>query len=186
MARILISFFCADNTENISPFLYGRYDRAFYISFEGEGPDSRSKEVTENLISERFGAQAVFLTAGEKTLGCAYRLLYDLTSGDDEYVIDVTGGPGLFSAAAGIYISENEKKNVRLSTFNIKSGSETVHYPSTETVKRKETLNVAELISLSGGAVISASKTMRQLSDSGSLRSEAVRMWDTVKSASYD
>lgn len=186
MARILISFFCADNTENISPFLYGRYDRAFYISFEGEGPDSRSKEVIENLISERFGAQAVFLTAGEKTLGCAYRLLYDLTDGDGEYVIDVTGGPGLFSAAAGIYISENEKKNVRLSTFSIKSGTETVHYPGAETIQRKETLNVQELISLSGGAVISASKTMRQLSGSGSLRSEAVRMWDTVKSAAYD
>ena len=138
MARILISFFCADNTENISPFLYGRYDRAFYISFEGEGPDSRSKEVIENLISERFGAQAVFLTAGEKTLGCAYRLLYDLTDGDGEYVIDVTGGPGLFSAAAGIYISENEKKNVRLSTFSIKSGTETVHYPGAETIQRKE------------------------------------------------
>ena len=119
MARILISFFCKDNAENISPFLYGRYERAFYISFEGEGPDSRSKEVLETLISGRFGAQAVFLTAEEKTLGCAYRLLYDLTDGEDEYVIDMTGGPGVFSAAAGIYIRENEKKNVQVCRFQI-------------------------------------------------------------------
>ena len=96
MARVLIGFFCKDNAENISPFLYGRYDKAFYISFEGEGPDSRNKEVIETLVNNKFGAQVTFLSADEKTLGCAYRLLYDLTSGKDEYVIDITGGPGLF------------------------------------------------------------------------------------------
>lgn len=186
MARILISFFSKDNAENVSPFLYRRYDRAFYISFEGEGPDSRSKEVLETLISGRFGAQAVFLTAEEKTLGCAYRLLYDLTDGNDEYVIDITGGPGLFSAAAGIYISENEKKNVCLSTFDIKTGRETVHYPQQKIIGQGESLTVDELISLSGGAVISASKTMKQITGSSALRTEAVRMWDAVKSASYD
>ena len=72
MARILIGFFCKDNAENVSPFLYGQYDKAFYLSFEGEEPDSRSKEVIETLVSGRFGAQAVFLTVKEKTLSCAY------------------------------------------------------------------------------------------------------------------
>lgn len=186
MARILIGFFCKDNAENVSPFLYGQYDKAFYLSFEGEEPDSRSKEVIETLVSGRFGAQAVFLTVKEKTLSCAYRLLYDLTDGDGEYVIDITGGPGLFSAAAGIYTSANEKKNVRLSTFDIKTGVETVHYPEPGIIKRNRALSVNELISLSGGAVISASKTMKELTDSGSLRAEAVRMWDAVKSAAGD
>lgn len=186
MARILIGFFCSDNAENIAPFLFGRYDRAFYVSFEGEGPDSRSKEVLETLINERFGAQAAFLTAEEKTLGCAYRLLYDLTCGEGEYVIDITGGPGLFSAAAGIYISSNEKKNVHLATFDIKTCRETLHYPCPQTKELSDRLGVDELISLSGGAVISSSKTMKQLADSSSLRTETVRMWDTVKGASAD
>ncbi len=186
MARILIGAFNKDNTENIAPFLFSRYDRAFYISYEKEEPDSRSKEVLETLINDRFGADAVFLTAKEKLLGSVYRLLYDLTDGDGEYVINISGGSGVFSAAAGIYVGANEDKKVRVSTFDIKNGSETEHYPDQRVYWRKETLTVNELISLSGGAVISASKTLKQLEDSKTLRTEAVRMWDTVKSASYD
>ena len=186
MAKILIGSFCADNTENIAPFLYGRYDRAFYVSFEGDGPDSRRKEVLETLIREKFGAQTVFLSAEEKTLGCAYRLLYDLTDGEGEYFINLSGGPGLFSAAAGIYISANENKNIRLCTFDSINGGMTTQYPDYRVFDGIKTLDVRELISLSGGAVISASKTMKQITDSASLRAEAVRMWDTVKSASYD
>ena len=186
MARILISYFCNDNIKNISPFLYENYDRAFYISFDEGIPGSRNREVLETLINEKFGVQTAFLTAEEKTLGCAYRLLYDLTYGDGEYVIDISECPGLFCTAAGIYISENEKKNVSLSVFDVKTGKQTVHYPEPNVYGMKTQLKVNELISLSGGAVIAASKTMKELTDSRALRAEAVKMWDAVKSASYD
>lgn len=186
MARILIGSFSKDNTENIAPFLFGQFYTAFYISCEGEEPDSRSKEVLETLVSERFGAHSVFLTLEEKSLGSVYKLLYDLTDGDGDYVINITGGSGVFSAAVGIYISENENKKVRICDFDVKAGVETEYYPEYNRYGLVNKLCVNELISLSGGEVISASKTIKQLIDSKSLRTEAVRMWDTVKSVSGD
>ena len=55
--KILIEFYCDENTKNISPLLYGDYDRVYFIGFDGEGADSRRAEVLDTLISGRFGAE---------------------------------------------------------------------------------------------------------------------------------
>lgn len=96
MARILIEFFGDESAENTAPLLYGKYDRVIYFSFGGEEPGSRQREVLEELIPKKFGAEVVFLTVQNKTLGAAYRNFSELWREGDEYVFDLTGGSQLF------------------------------------------------------------------------------------------
>lgn len=186
MVKILIEFYCDENTKNISPLLYGDYDRVYFVGFDGEGADSRRAEVLDTLISGRFGAETVFLTLPDKTLSGAYRLLYELVGDGHEYVIDLTGGSELFAAAAGIFAGTSEKQNVTIVNYDIYGGIQYSQYPVLSETKALHTLNTDELISLSGGAVISKSMTYDKISSSNTLRAEIVRMWDTVKSITAD
>ena len=184
--KILIEFYCDENTKNISPLLYGDYDRVYFIGFDGEGADSRRAEVLDTLISGRFGAETVFLTLPDKTLSGAYRLLYELVGDGHEYVIDLTGGSELFAAAAGIFAGTSEKQNVTIVNYDIYGGVQYTQYPVLSEAKALHTLNTDELISLSGGAVISKSMTYDKICSSTTLRAEIVRMWDTVKNITAD
>ncbi len=186
MARILIEFFGDESAENTAPLLYGKYDRVIYFSFGGEEPGSRQREVLEELIPRKFGAEVVFLTVQNKTLGAAYRNFSELWREGDEYVFDLTGGSQLFSAAVGIFVSAAEKPGVSVAVLDIAEGTEYVQYPEYAEKSAEYKFGVDELISLCGGRVISKSKTYAEISGKSQLRSEIVRMWDAVKSIPSD
>lgn len=184
--KILIEFLCEENIKNVSPFLYGKYDRVYFIGFEEDSGSGRRAEVLDTIISGKFGAQTVFLTVPDKTLSGAYRLLYEIIGGANEYVIDLTGGHELFSAAAGILAGTCDKKNVSISFYDISNGEEHIQYPELCDNKPARRLSADEIISLSGGAVISSSKTAADIRDNAGLRTEISRMWDTVKGCTAD
>lgn len=184
--KILIEFYCEENAKNISPLLYGDYDRVYFVGFEGEGADSRHADVLDTLISSKFGAETAFLTVPDKTLSGAYRLLYELVGGGHEYVIDLTGGSELFAAAAGIFAGTSERQNVSIANYDINAGVQYLQYPVLSENGALHTLSADELISLSGGAVISKSMTYQRINSNNALRAEIVRMWDTVKSITAD
>ena len=184
--RILIEFLCDENISNITPFLYGEYDRVYFIGFEEDAADGRRAEVLDTLINGRFSAEAVFLTAADKTLSGAYRLLYEIIGDSNEYVMDLTGGHELFSAAAGIFAGTSGRKNVKIASYDITDGVEHIQYPELCDNKPVLSLSVDEMISLSGGAVISKSKTYAEIKADRRLRTEITRMWDTVKAVTAD
>ena len=184
--RILIEFLCDENIKNVTPLLYGEYDRVYFIGFEEDAVNGRRAEVLDTLITGRFSAETVFLTVPDKTLSGAYRLLYEIIGESNEYVMDLTGGHELFCAAAGIFAGTSERKNVKIASYDIADGVEHVQYPELCDNKPTLSLSVDEMISLSGGAVISKSKTYSEMESNGQLRTEITRMWDTVKGVTFD
>ena len=184
--RILIEFLCDENIENITPFLYSDFDRVYFIGFDEDGVNGRRAEVLDTVVSGKFGAEAVFIAVPDKTLSAAYRLLYEMIGESNEYVIDLTGGHELFSAAAGILAGTSDKKNVAIASYDIENGVEHIQYPELTDNKPVSGLSVDEMISLSGGAVISKSKTSAEIRSEDRLRNEISRMWDTVKGVTAD
>jgi hypothetical protein len=184
--RILIEFLCDENIENITPFLYSDFDRVYFIGFDEDGVNGRRAEVLDTVVSGKFGAEAVFIAVSDKTLSAAYRLLYEMIGESNEYVIDLTGGHELFSAAAGILAGTSDKKNVAIASYDIENGVEHIQYPELTDNKPVSGLSVDEMISLSGGAVISKSKTSAEIRSEDRLRNEISRMWDTVKGVTAD
>ena len=186
MTKTLIEFYDNDNRDNIMPLLFDRYGKVIFVSFEDNAPDDKSSDLLDSLIKEKFGADTVFLTAEEKSLPFAYRLLYEITGKDDEFVIDLTGGSGLFAAAAGILISTESRQNVSAVVCGTNNCRLYEQYPERGVKDPVVTLDVNDLIRFSGGAVISASKTYTEMNGSPALRTEITRMWDTVKSVTAD
>ena len=185
MARILMEFFGDEYTENTAPLLYGDFDRVIYFSFEGEGPGSRAREVIESLVPEKFGAEVFFVTVADKTLSGAYRAIYETMCGQDEFVFDLTGGSQIFSAAVGIFVC-GDAGNIKVVSNDVKNGVQYTQFPEYAPNYPKHTFRVDELISLSGGLVISSSVTYDRIKSSAALRTEIMRMWDCVKSVPSD
>lgn len=185
MARILMEFFGEEYTENTAPLLYEDFDRVIFFSFEGEGPGSRAREVIESLLPEKFGAEVFFVTVADKTLSGAYRAIYEMMRGEDEFVFDLTGGSQIFSAAVGIFVC-GDAGNIKVVSNDVKNGVQYTQFPEYTPNYPKHTFRVDELISLSGGLVISSSVTYDRIKSSAALRTEIMRMWDCVKSVPSD
>ncbi len=185
MSRILIEFFGEEYAENVAPFLYGDYDRVIYFSFEGEGPGGRAREVIESLLPGKFGVQVYFLTVAEKTLNGAYRAIYELMREEDEYVFDLTGGSQIFSAAVGIFVC-GSAGNISVVSEDPADGIQYLQFPEYKTVSPVKTFGVDELISLSGGLVVSSSVTYSEIKSKSTARAEIMRMWNCVSGIPAD
>lgn len=180
MPKILIEFYCKENAENIIPFLYESYDRVYFVYFDGEKPDGRSREVLDKLVSEKFGAEPGYVRIEQKDLASAYTALQRIIYGENEYHIDLTGGSELFKAASGVFIGNGKPGKIKLFTFDLKNGVRREQYPNQRTDRPVRGLSIQEHIMLSGGEVISVSQKGFAVWDK-QLRSEIIRMWDAVK-----
>ena len=181
MARILIEFFCEENAENVTPFLYGSFDHAYYMYFDKERPGSRTKEVLSELLSEKFGVQSSFVFVNGYSLTAAVYALSSVIHSENEYVIDLTGGSELFSAAAGIYLGTSDAKNVTAVSFDIKNGRGYRQYPDYAELKMTGSFGLHDLIRMYGGEIVSSYKMSDAVTSGGRLRSETIRMWNAVK-----
>lgn len=176
--EILIEFYDEVALENVISLEENRYAQVVYLYFaDAPEPNQEDKDRLRRFIDRRCGIPTEFRPIHESSLAgvCA---VFDEILRSRDGVIDMTGGPELFSAAAGYYVAQECHRAVKLQQYDIPSGKPVFCHPAVSCTLSPLSFRVAEAVALQGAKVISTHPY-----DSGDeeMERQILRLWDAVK-----
>lgn len=174
----LIEFYDNGSLENIISLEEGRYSQVVYLYFADAGtPTDQEVEVLRNFIRRRFRIPAEFLPIREKSIASVCSTFDKVLSTQESCVIDMTGGPEIFSAAAGYYIAQKSQKPVTLQQYDIRRDTLVFRHPESDRPLCRPELSVAECVALQGAIVMHS--TPYDAADAV-MEAEILRLWGLV------
>ena len=175
--QILVEFFDHESLENLISLEDGQYSKVVYLYFDGvNAPDRQEEQVLSRFLQRRFGMTAEFCPVQEMTIPGICAAFDRILEGKWGGVIDLTGGPEVFSAAAGYYAARSKGRMIALQQFDVAGGKRIFRYPRGEDAIQRLELTVEESVALQCAAVLDS--TPVQLG--GVMEKETLRLWGAV------
>ena len=176
--EVLIEFYDNGSLENIISLEEDRYAGVVYLFFADAGdPTDDEINVLRSFIRRRFRIPAEFLPIREKSIASVCATFDRILSTKEACVIDMTGGPEIFSAAAGYYVAQNPHKAVSLQQYDIRRDRLVFRHPESDRPLRRPELSVAECVALQGAVVMHSSPY--DAADAV-MEAEILRLWELV------
>lgn len=176
--EILIEFYDEVALENIVSLEQDRYAKVIYLYFaDAPEPKQEDKDRLRRFIEKRCGIQTEFCPIHESSLAGVCAVFDELLRGRSG-VIDMTGGPELFSAAAGYYVAQENSPALKLQQYDIRTGKPRFCHPATECSISPLALSIKEAVALQGAVVMGSHPYDCEDEE---MERQILRLWDAVK-----
>lgn len=179
MPELLIEFYDSESIYNYTALLNEEYEAMAFFCGPDNEPDAREEKRVKEFTLSRFGILPEFITINTGSVEKAAMKLAERI-GDRSADIDLTGGSGLYSAAAG-YFYKSAGGNVRLLLFKADENRLVFSSPQGIRLRKKDTLSFADCLAMNGRKVISVGGDGQYNFGSRSLRTEILRLWDATR-----
>ena len=175
-----MEFYSVEAAENLISLCKEPYDGVTFIYFKGENEPSQSmRNKYDRLIRSRFGFSPRFLSVEHSNLPTALEAFYSLDP-SHFYDFDLTGGNGMFIAAAGMFLQQAQGYRVSLHQYDVAKGTILCRYPEEAPSDPcfPVLLDAPELLSIHGCKPLSAP---HYFFSGGPLKTEILRLWELIK-----
>ncbi len=190
MARILFEYLSQEPLDNVATLLYERYDEVVYFYLPSEPSSEARDEALGQFVLEKLGMAMRYFEIPEDDIDAVlwsfHRVIseYDervaMTgeedSEDNTYDVEITGGEEAFLVAAGMLVSEGDKR-IGLSSFRFRTR---------HTEKPIYDLQMDDVIDLQGRKTVIVNEGEEVFFDDKDFRNEVLKLWIAVKDISSD